>query len=117
MKCNNKRTFFNVFNYYDCFGCKRFRKDEELIIEEKKVNIYNMYIGCVDYLNLDDYYKELYIALNKRIKLFLKDIIINNLYGKNYIYLWLDEFDLNNDYSMEIIYSLLDFDLDIHIIT
>ena len=118
MKCSRKITLFNVFECFDCSGCVKYRHDEELFIEERKVNIYTSYIGCCDYLKLNPKINyDLFIATNKRIKLFLKDIIINNLNNRDYIYLWLDEFDLNSEYNMDIIYSLLDFGLDIHIIT
>lgn len=118
MKCYNNRTLFNVFDYYDCSKCTRFLKDEELFIEERKVYLYHSYKGCIDYLQLNPRINyDLYIAKNKRIKLFLKDMVINQLNNKDCIYLWLEDFDFNNEYNMEIIYSLLGFGLDIQIIT
>ena len=65
----------------------------------------------------NDYYYHLEVASNKKLKLLLKDIIIKNLMEDNFIFLWLDDFDINNEFSMNIIYDLLEFDRDICIIS
>ena len=120
MKCTNPRNIFNLFAISDCKGCPKYCRDEELVIGDVTVRIYYINNGCKDLkeINKSKYNKDnhLEIATSKKLRLFLKDIMINELYNRDYIYLWLHDFDLNNEYDMNIIYSLLEFGLDIQLI-
>lgn len=105
MNCKERRTIYNLFKIFDCQSCNSFIKDEEFVVGRRKVNIYYSINKC----KLDDFidFKES-IYFNKKIKMFLKDAILNQ---GNILVLWLDEDIINND----IIELLLEFDLDIHI--
>ena len=86
-------------------------------IAEVNINLYYIHEGCSKTLFSNDKYYNLEIALSKKLKLFLKDIIIYNMNGIYPLFVWLDNFNINNEYDMNIIYDLLSFDEDIFIIS
>ena len=106
--CKKPRTFYNLFDVFSCDNCPLLIKDEEYIVGENKIYIYHLNDGCILHNDLS---KEDLIN-SKKMRLFLKDAIINQ---ENIIVLWLDSFDVDkNDYDF---LSLASFEVDIHIIT
>ena len=105
--CQKKRTFFNLFEVFDCKGCPCIKNDEEYVVGENMMYIYHLNDGCI--FNKDQSKEEL--VNGKKLRLFLKDAIVNQ---NNIIVLWLDYFDVNkrdNDF-----YSLMSFGLDVHVL-
>lgn len=117
MKCFKDKTIFNLFEYSSCEGCACFIEDKIITIGEVRINLYYIHEGCNQLLFKNDYYYHLEIFLSKKLKLFLKDIIINKIKNNNLFFLWLDNFDLNNEFNMNILYDLLEFEEDIYIIS
>ncbi len=105
--CKKKRTLYNLFDVFSCENCPVLIKDEEYVISENKIYIYHLYDGCIlNELNEDE------LVNSKKMKLFLKDAIINK---DKIIILWLDSFDVE---KREIdLMNLASFDMDIHIMT
>lgn len=102
--CKRKRTFFDLFVFYDCNDCKLLVSDEYYNIGNLNVNIY--YIErCLLNVSNDE------IIASDKLKILLKDSIINQ---SNNIIIWLDKFDF--DRNEQLIYDLLSFDLDVQII-
>ena len=91
-------------------NCKYYREDESYNIGNVKVNIYYSEYYC-EYLFAND--KDSYILNSYKVRMFLKDAIINKLKEKDIIILWLDNF-LNYDY-FEMLDMLIGFGLDIYI--
>ena len=106
--CIKKRTFYNLFDVFSCDNCPVLRKDEEYIVGENKIYIYHLNDGCIikKDLSKDD------LVNSKKMRLFLKDAIINQ---GNIMVLWLDSFDVKKN-ELDFL-SLASFDMDIHIIT
>lgn len=105
--CMKKRTFYNLFDVFDCNNCSLIKKDEEYIVGENKIYIYHLNNGCI--LNKDLSKDDL--VNSKKMRLFLKDAVLNQ---ENIIVLWLDSFDLiKNEFDF---LSLASFDVDVHII-
>ncbi len=102
--CKSKRTFFDLFMFYDCKDCKLLVSDEYYNIGDLLVNIY--YIErCLLNENNDE------IIKSDKLKILLKDSIINQ---RNNIIIWLDEFDFEK--NEQLVYDLLSFNLDVQII-
>ena len=122
MKCKEKRSLFDLFKVFTCNECEYFFPDEEIPVGGNIVNIYYLNHNCLRE-ELDDFY----IANNKSLKIFLKDIIydtykINNLESINSylnqksIYIWLTREENENLKNMKMIYDLLSFENDLHIL-
>lgn len=105
--CQKKRTIFNLFEVYDCHDCKLLVKDEEYVVGEHTLYIYHLNDGCI--LNID--YSKEDVITSKKLKIFLKDAIINQ---DDILVLWLDSFSPN--YQENDFLNLISFDLDVHII-
>lgn len=106
MKCKMKRTFMNILKINNCFNCINYCSDEYIAIANTKVNIYYLASRCL-LISYDD----IFIAFNKKIKLFLKDAIINR---DTVLPLWITKDELlyikNNS-----LYNLVELSLNIHI--
>lgn len=122
MKCKEKRNLFDLFKVFTCNECEYFFSDEEIPVGGNIVNIYYLNHNCLRE-ELDDFY----IANNKSLKIFLKDIIydtykINNLESINSdlnqksIYIWLTREENENLKDMKMIYDLLSFENNLHIL-
>ena len=75
MNCKENRSIFNLFKIFSCDSCDSFYKDEEFVIGKRKVSIYYSENKC-KYINFVKEDENIYF--NPKIKLFLKDAIINN---------------------------------------
>ena len=105
--CKKKRTLLNLFDVFSCDDCPIRREDEEYVIGENRVFIYHLDDGCIlNDLSEDD------LINSKKMKLFLKDAIINQ---NKVIILWLDSFDIEKK-EIDLL-NLASFDMDIHIMT
>lgn len=108
MKCYKKRTIFDLFDIYDCEGCKYNKQEEDIFIGNIQISIYYAFGKCKI---LNDEEIDLLVYDNIKIKKFLYECMqIDNI-----IPLWLDDFILEDSY--EILDCLLSFDLDIHILS
>jgi len=107
MKCKEKRNLFDLLKVFTCEKCKYFFTDESYLIGGDNINIYYLDHNCLDE-KLDDYY----IANNMKLKIFIKDIIHN----KNDIIIWLTREENYLLKDMKIIYNLLSFENNIHIL-
>ena len=117
MKCYKDKNIFNLFEYSDCVGCVSYQIDKRIKIGEVIVNIFYIQEGCKKMQFKNDYYHYLEVMISKKLKIFLKDSIISKLKNSNLIFLWLDDFDINNDFNMNILYDLLAFDEELYIIS
>lgn len=106
--CLKKRTFFNLFEVFDCSDCQCVREDDEYKVGENTMYIYHLDNGCVlnKSLSQDD------LVNSKKMRLFLKDCIIHQ---NEILILWLDSFDPDKD-NYDFL-NLMSFGLDVHIIT
>lgn len=106
--CQRKRTFYNFFEVFDCNNCKCIKEDEEYIVGENTMYIYHLDDGCImnKSLSKDE------LVNSKKMRLFLKDAIINQ---NDILILWLDSFDPDKEYYDFL--NLMSFSLDVHIIT
>ena len=106
MKCERKRDLFNIFEVFTCDDCEYYCKDEFIFMGETRINIYYLASRC----KLIEYDDE-YIAFSKKLKMFIKDCILNQY---NILCIWLkrDELELINDRYIYALYELID---DIHI--
>ena len=118
IKCKEKRSLFNLFKVYSCEQCKYNYEDETINIGGNIVNLYYLKHNCFFDI-LDDYY----IANNKNLKVFLKDMIkISNNINQNYInhsndiVVWIRREDFVRINEMKIIYDLLSFENNLHIL-
>lgn len=105
MNCKENRSIFNLFKIFNCEDCDSFYKDEEFVIGKRKINLYYSINKC-KYVNIVK--EENNIYFNSKVKLFLKDAILNS---DNILILWVNKNEINDD----LIEQLLEFDLDIHI--
>ena len=106
MKCLKKRTIFDLFDIYDCEGCKYNKQEEDIYVGNIKVSIYYAFGKCKI---LSDEEVDLLVYDNLKLKMFLYECAqVDNI-----IPLWLDDFNIEDDY--EILDYLLSFNLDIHI--
>lgn len=106
MKCLKKRTIFDLFDIYDCEGCKYNKQEEDIYVGNIKVSIYYAFGKCKI---LSDEEVDLLVYDNLKLKMFLYECAqVDNI-----IPLWLDDFNLEDNY--EILDYLLSFNLDIHI--
>ena len=105
MNCKENRNIFNLLKIYSCSDCDSYYKDEEFVIGKRKINLYYSENKCkfIDIIKEEDS-----IYFNPKVKLFLKDMVLN---AGNILALCVNKSDINND----IIEHLLEFDLDIHI--
>ncbi len=80
MSClkKEKRTFIDLFKYYDCSSCNEKKEDEIIKIGFETLNIF--------YINSCQNFKSF-----QKFKLLLKDFI---LYDKVFIYMWLEKSEL-----------------------
>lgn len=115
-KCKNKekRNLFNLFEIYDCCGCNKYRIDSSFQVCNNYVNIYYLDNNCFENEDIDEL-----IAFNKKLKIILKDAIINksNKLNDDFIFIWLlrkEEYLVYKSY--ELIYDLLEFENNIHIL-
>ena len=106
MKCFEKRTIFNFWKYMDCLKCNHRLVDEEIIIGVNKIYIYN--IRKCNWIDVD---KDSIFLKSQKVRLFLKDCIINQ---KNIIFVVLEDFNLEK--NIEWIESFLEESGDIHIL-
>lgn len=122
MKCKEKRSLFDLFKVFTCSECEYYFSDEEIHIGGNVVNIYYLNHNCLRE-ELDDFY----IANNKSLKIFLKEIIYdiykinklesaNNDFSQKSLYIWLTRSENENLKSMKMIYDLLSFENDLHIL-
>lgn len=111
MKCKEKRSLFDLFKVFTCNECTYNVKDEELTIGGNIVNIYYLDHNC-----LDDKLDDLYIANNKKLKIFLKDLIYCAYNKRDDIIIWINREENKLLENMKIIYNLLTFENDLHIL-
>lgn len=106
MKCHKKRTLFDLLTIYKCDNCPNYLKDEFIVIEGVSINIYYLNSRCKENDYDDDY-----IAFNKKIRIFLKEGIINR---QSVIIIWINKEELNllND---ECLFSLTRLGKPLHI--
>lgn len=103
--CLNRRTIFDFYTYHDCEKCCFMNDNEEIRIGNKNIFLY--YLRKCDVIEYDI---DLLFLYSNKVKLFLKDCIIN----QNLItFLIFDDFRMNSLYSLE---ELLEFGSDIHIL-
>ena len=96
---------------FTCNDCTYNVKDEEITIGGNIVNIYYLDHNCL-YDKLDD----LYIANNKKLKIFLKDLIYCTYNKRDDIIIWINREENKLLEDMKIIYNLLTFENDLHIL-
>lgn len=106
MKCFEKRTIFNFWEYANCNKCKYNLVDEEIIIGNNKIYIYN--IRTCSKESIDN--NEIFLK-NKKVRLFLKDCVINQ---KSIIFLILEDFYLEK--NIKWIEGFLEENINIHIL-
>lgn len=106
MKCFEKRTIFNFWEYLSCDKCKYKLDDEEIIIGNNKIYIYNIKICCKESIDNDNLFLK-----NKKVKIFLKDCVINQ---NKIIFLILEDFSLEK--NIKWIEGFLEENIDIHIL-
>ena len=108
MKCNHKRTIFDLFSVYTCEGCKHQRKDELIIIGNQLIAIYYLSDNCPHVETNDDYFL---IGSNK-LRLLLKDAIV---YHNQIMLFFFEEFKLEKYY--DLFEKIMDDGLSIQVIS
>ncbi|MDD4389080.1 MAG: hypothetical protein PHV87_07740 [Bacilli bacterium] len=108
MKCNRKRTVFDLLSVYTCEGCKHQRKDELIVIGNQVIAIYYLSDNC-PHLSTDNDYL---VLESKKLSLLFKDAII---YNKQIMFFFFEEFKLEKHY--ELFEKIMDDGLSIQVIS
>ncbi|HHX79470.1 MAG TPA: hypothetical protein GX692_00170 [Acholeplasmataceae bacterium] len=108
MNCKQKRTFFNLFQIYDCKTCPYQKTDEFFLIGNTNISIYYLFGDCPN-VEID---KEFLYFTSKKLKWLLLDAII---YQQEILVIFIEEFRLEKYYF--ILDCLLNFGLSIQIIS
>lgn len=108
MKCNLKRSIFTLFEVFNCENCKYKQNDEFIYIGRNVIGIYYLFDDCLN-LEMD---KELLIGDSSKLKLLLRDAIIN----QEEIFLCLLE-DFKLSFYYDEFEKILDAGLSVQIIT
>ncbi|HEY8395157.1 MAG TPA: hypothetical protein VIK96_00090 [Bacilli bacterium] len=107
MNCKKKRTFFNLFQIYDCGNCFYQKEDEFFFIGNTNISIYYLFQDC-PHLEID---KEYLYFFSKKLKRILLDAVIHQ---EEILLVFIEDFELSRYYHL--IEQLLDFGLSLQII-
>ncbi|HBP25833.1 MAG TPA: hypothetical protein DD618_02655 [Acholeplasmatales bacterium] len=108
MECKTKRTFLDLLTIYNCKNCPHQVTDEQIIIGRGTIGIYHLFEGCA-LLKTD---REQLISTSKKLRILLKDAIINDAK----IFLFYVE-DLKIGDFLEIFAQILDAGFHVQVIT
>ena len=108
MNCKQRRTFFNLFQIYDCKNCPYQKTDEFFLIGNTNISIYYLLRDCPQ-VEID---KEYLYFTSEKLKRILLDAII---YQEEILLIFLEDFILERSYFL--LDFLLNFGLSIQIIS
>lgn len=103
-KCNKRRDLFNLFTYYSCVNCNGILKDEEIVCEGKRIDIYYLSRFCEEVK-----YTMEEVANDINLKKFLVEA-----YNNKDLVLWLS---IKERYRInQIIEVISQFNMSVHIL-
>ncbi|HHZ18102.1 MAG TPA: hypothetical protein GX390_02320 [Acholeplasmataceae bacterium] len=106
MKCNKKRTVFDLFNVYTCDDCPRRREDELIVIGRQAIAVYYLGDDC-PHLDKDDYA----LSASAKLRLLLKDAVA---YDDQIMLFVFDRLEMRAYY--DLFESILDDGLSVQVI-